>query len=73
MSFAEIVVAVVVGLFAIAFGAWAHRLDRALDLLERLQESMHLRAILIERRLTRLETRNNIDHQEPPDRSITPE
>ena len=62
MQFGEIVIAIVAGLFAVAFGAWAHRLDKALDLLEKLQESMHRRAVLIERRLTRLESRNNIVH-----------
>jgi len=62
MGFGEVIVSIVAGLFALAFGAWAHRLDKALDLLERLQETMHVRAVLIERRLTRLESRNDITH-----------
>lgn len=64
MSIGEIVLAVTAGLFAIAFGAWAKRLDKALDLLERLQEEMHKRAVLIERRLTRLETQRDLNFEE---------
>lgn len=55
MGVGEIVNAVMMALFAISFAAWAKRLDKALDMLERLQEDMHHRAIIIERRLTRLE------------------
>jgi len=62
MSVGEIVLAITAGLFALAFGAWAKRLDKALDLLERLQEEMHKRAVLIERRLTRLESHNKLDY-----------
>ena len=62
MPFGEIILSIVAALFALAFGAWAHRLDKALDLLERLQETMHKRAVLIERRLTRLESKNSITH-----------
>ena len=69
MPFGEIIMSVVVALFAVAFGAWAHRLDKALDLLERLQETMHRRAVLIERRLTRLESKNSITHYDSEDGS----
>ena len=55
MGIGEIVDAVMMALFAIAFALWAKRLDKALDVLERLQEEMHRRSLIIERRLTRLE------------------
>lgn len=56
MTIGDIVDAIMMALFAIAFGLWARRLDKALDMLERLQQDMHERAIVIERRLTRLES-----------------
>lgn len=55
MSIGELISAILAGLFALAFAAWARRLDKALDLLERIQEQMHEAAIVTERRLTRLE------------------
>lgn len=55
MSVGEIIGALMAGLFAIAFAAWARRLDKALDLLERIQKEMHDAAMVTERRLTRLE------------------
>lgn len=55
MEFGQIVSVVMAGLFALAFAAWARRLDKALDLLEKIQEQMHKSALKIERRLSRLE------------------
>jgi len=60
----EIVQVVVTSLFAIAFAAWAKRLDKALDLLEKIQASMFKQAIRTERRLVRLESKNQIHHHE---------
>ena len=55
MTPGEVIAAIMAGLFALAFAAWARRLDKALDLLERIQEQMHHVAIATEKRLTRLE------------------
>jgi hypothetical protein len=55
LSVGEIIATVMFALFAMAFGAWAKRLDKALDLLEKIQADMHTTAIRTERRLTRLE------------------
>jgi len=56
LSIAEIVVSLLLLAFAAAFGMWAKRLDKALDLLEKIQEQGHKQAILTERRLVRLES-----------------
>lgn len=56
MSPGEIVLATISALFAVAFGLWARRLDKALDLLERIQSDMHDWARKTEHRLTKLET-----------------
>lgn len=55
MTPGEVIAAIMAGLFALAFAAWARRLDKALDLLEHIQEQMHHVAIATEKRLTRLE------------------
>lgn len=55
MTFGEIAATIMAGLFAVAFAAWAKRLDKALDLLEKIQEQMHKAAVVTESRLTRLE------------------
>jgi AraC-like DNA-binding protein len=55
MSPGEITATIMAGLFALAFAAWAKRLDKALDLLERIQQDMHRTAMQTERRLVRLE------------------
>jgi len=60
----ELVQVVVTSLFAIAFAAWAKRLDKALDLLEKIQASMFKQAIRTERRLVRLESKNQIHHHD---------
>lgn len=51
----EIVATIMLALFAMAFALWAKRLDKALDLLEKIQADVHARALTTERRLTRLE------------------
>lgn len=51
----ETIATVMAALFALAFAAWAKRLDKALDLLEKIQASMHRNAVRTERRLTTLE------------------
>ena len=63
----EIVQVVVTSLFAVAFAAWAKRLDKALDLLEKIQASMFKQAIQTERRLVRLESKNQIHHHDQDD------
>jgi hypothetical protein len=55
MNPGEIVASVMLALFAMAFALWAKRLDKALDLLEKIQTDMHSHALTTERRLTRLE------------------
>jgi C4-dicarboxylate-specific signal transduction histidine kinase len=55
MSVGEVIAAIMAALFALAFAAWAKRLDKALDLLEKIQAAMNRQAIRIERRLTILE------------------
>jgi len=55
LSIGETIATVMAALFALAFAAWAKRLDKALDLLERIQASMYEQAIRTERRLTILE------------------
>lgn len=72
MSPSEILQTVVVGLFAVAFGLWARRLDKALDLLEKIQVQMWRRAIRTERRLTHLEVKNNIHPPTEDDEELTP-
>jgi hypothetical protein len=54
-------------LFALAFAAWARRLDKALDLLEKIQEQMHIQAVRTERRITRLESTIGLNHREVDD------
>jgi len=55
LSVGEMIATIMAALFALAFAAWAKRLDKALDLLEKIQVSMHQQAIRTERRLTILE------------------
>ena len=55
LSIGEAIATVMAALFALAFAAWAKRLDKALDLLEKIQLSMHQQALRTERRLTTLE------------------
>ena len=55
LSVGEVIATVLAALLAVAFAAWARRLDKALDLLEKIQGSMHRQSIRTERRLTRLE------------------
>ena len=56
MPIGEIVLSILACLFAAAFGLWAKRLDKALDLLEKIQADTHHWAIATEHRLTTLET-----------------
>ncbi|CAK0777663.1 hypothetical protein CCP3SC15_580007 [Gammaproteobacteria bacterium] len=56
MTPGEIVLSLLAGLFALAFGLWARRLDKALDLLEKIQKDTHDWAIATEHRLTTLES-----------------
>lgn len=62
MSIGEIVLAVFVGLFAVAFGLWARRLDKALDVLEELQTAWFKHALSMETRMTRVETHVGLYH-----------
>lgn len=55
MSFGEIALSLIGGFLALAFGLWARRLDKALDLLEKIQEEMHRWARETEHRITKLE------------------
>lgn len=55
MNVPEILQTLVVSLFAIAFGLWAKRLDKVIDLLDRIQAALYKDNIKKERRLTRLE------------------
>lgn len=55
ITMGDIALAIIGVLFSIAFGLWAKRLDKALDLLERIQQDMHQWAKDTEHRLTRLE------------------
>jgi hypothetical protein len=55
LSIGEVIATVLAALLAVAFAAWAKRLDKALDLLEKIQVQMHRQSIRTERRLTRLE------------------
>jgi C4-dicarboxylate-specific signal transduction histidine kinase len=64
LSIGEVIATVMAALFALAFAAWAKRLDKALDLLEKIQAEMHQNAIRVERRLARLEMKNNVLHDE---------
>lgn len=73
LSVGEAIATVMAALFALSFAAWAKRLDKALDLLEKIQESMHKNALRTERRLTTLEQvarqcgNHVIDHAEDGD------
>lgn len=64
MQWNEVLMLLVTSLFAVAFAAWAKRLDKALDLLEKLQVEMHKSALHIERRVTRLEAHAGIFTEE---------
>lgn len=64
LTVGEVIATIMAGLFALAFAAWARRLDKALDLLEKIQQEMHQNAIMVERRLARLEQKNNVVHDE---------
>lgn len=56
MGIGEIILSVLAGLFALAFGLWARRLDKALDVLEELQTAWFKHALAMEKRVTRVET-----------------
>ena len=56
LTYGEVAVTLVGILFSVAFAAWAKRLDKALDLLEKIQEQGHQQALITERRLVRLES-----------------
>jgi len=56
VTIGEIVMSCLAALFSIAFGLWARRLDKALDLLETIQIDMHEVAVRTEHRLTKLES-----------------
>jgi hypothetical protein len=60
MTAGEIVLSAISVLFTIAFGLWAKRLDKALDLLEQIQKDTHDWAIRTEHRLTALETATGV-------------
>lgn len=68
-SAGEVIATLMAALFALAFAAWARRLDKALDLLEKIQSEMHTQAIRTERRLSNLESiaRQCGNHHVPED------
>lgn len=56
MTPGEIILACISGLLVLTFGLWARRLDKALDLLESIQSSIHSWMVATEHRLTKLES-----------------
>lgn len=55
IGLADAMITIMAALFSLAFAAWARRLDKALDLLEKIQQSQHRNELSNERRLARLE------------------
>lgn len=64
MTPGELALTVIGALFTIAFGLWARRLDKALDLLEKIQKDTHDWALRTEHRLTTLETKVGINNND---------
>lgn len=60
MSVGEIVGAVVLALFGLAFAMWARRIDKVLDLLADIRKELHTYMLDMERRVTTLEVVNHI-------------
>lgn len=58
LGFWDVILTLVGAGFTLAFGLWARRLDKALDLLEKLQKEWYKHTLATERRLTRLEFHN---------------
>lgn len=62
MVTSEIILSILAGVFALAFGLWAKRLDKALDVLESLQDAWFKHALAMEKRVTRVETHIGLYH-----------
>lgn len=56
-SAGELLLSLVLGLLAVAFGKWASRLDRMVDAVERMKNELHDYIVKMERRLSRVEER----------------
>lgn len=55
----ELLLTMVLGLLAIAFGKWASRLDRMIEAVEKMKNELHDYIVRMERRLSRVEERVN--------------
>ena len=61
MNPGEVALSIIGLLLTGAFGLWAKRLDRALDLLEKIQQDTHKWALVVEHRLTYAEAKLGIN------------